>query len=148
MKLAIGSDHGGYELKEYLKSYLDKKRIEYDDFWTNSNDSVDYPDYGKKVALAVLAKPYDFGIVICGTGIGISIAANKVKGIRAALVYDVKTARLAKEHNQANIIALGGRTTTHEDAIKIVDAYMHATFEKRHQRRLDKIRDIEETAHE
>lgn len=144
MKLAIGSDHGGYELKEYLKSYFDKNHIDYDDFGTNSNESVDYPDYGKKVALAVLAKPYDFGIVICGTGIGISIAANKVKGIRAALVYDELTARLAKEHNRANIIALGGRTTKKEDAIKIVKAFMDATYETRHQKRIDKIKDIEE----
>ncbi|BCR35438.1 ribose 5-phosphate isomerase B [Mariniplasma anaerobium] len=145
MKLAIGSDHGGYELKEYLKSYFDKNHIDYDDFGTNSNESVDYPDYGKKVALAVLAKPYDFGIVICGTGIGISIAANKVKGIRAALVYDELTARLAKEHNRANIIALGGRTTKKEDAVKIVNAFMNATYEPRHQKRIDKIKDIEES---
>lgn len=144
MKIAIGSDHGGYELKEYLKSYFDKNHIEYNDFGTNSNDSVDYPDFGKKVALAVLAKPYDFGIVICGTGIGISIAANKIKGIRAALVYDEQTAKLAKEHNKANIIALGGRTTTNENAIKIVEAYMKATFEDRHQKRVDKIMDIED----
>jgi ribose 5-phosphate isomerase B len=145
MKLAIGSDHGGYELKEYLKAYFDKNHIEYDDFGTNSNESVDYPDYGKKVAHAVLEKPYDFGIVICGTGIGISIAANKVKGIRAALVYDELTAKLAKEHNRANIIALGGRTTKKEDAIKIVKAYMDATYEPRHQKRIDKIKDIEES---
>lgn len=104
---------------------------------------MDYPDYGKKVALAVLAKPYDFGIVICGTGIGISIAANKVKGIRAALVYNTETARLAKEHNKANIIALGGRTTTHEMAVKIVETFMNATYEPRHQKRLDKISEIE-----
>ena len=143
MKLAIGSDHGGFELKEYLKTYFDKQQIKYDDFGTDSNESVDYPDFGKKVALAVLNKPYDFGIVICGTGIGISIAANKVKGIRAALVYDELTARLAKEHNNANIIALGGRTTKKEDAVKIVEAYMKAVFEPRHQKRLNKISDIE-----
>lgn len=145
MKLAIGSDHGGYELKEYLKLYFDKNHIDYDDFGTNSNASVDYPDFGKKVAHAVLEKSYDFGIVICGTGIGISIAANKVKGIRAALVYDELTARLAKEHNRANIIALGGRTTKKEDAVKIVKAYMNATFEARHQKRIDKIKNIEES---
>ena len=143
MKIAIGSDHGGYELKEFLKLYFDKNQIEYKDFGTHSSQSVDYPDYGKKVGHAVLDKPYDFGIVICGTGIGISIAANKVKGIRAALVYDELTASLAKEHNNANVIALGGRTTTHEHAIEIVKAYMNATFEERHQKRLNKIKDIE-----
>ncbi len=144
MKIAIGSDHGGYELKTYLTSYFDKHEIVYDDFGTHSTDSVDYPDYGKKVAEAVLAKPYDFGIVICGTGIGISIAANKVKGIRAALVYNQETARLAKQHNHANVIALGGRTTTQEMAVKIVEAFMESTYEPRHQKRLDKINKIEE----
>ncbi|MCD4826670.1 MAG: ribose 5-phosphate isomerase B [Acholeplasmataceae bacterium] len=144
MKIAIGSDHGGYELKTYLTSYFDKHEIDYDDFGTHSTDSVDYPDYGKKVAEAVLAKPYDFGIVICGTGIGISIAANKVKGIRAALVYNQETARLAKQHNHANVIALGGRTTTQEMAVKIVEAFMESTYEPRHQKRLDKINKIEE----
>lgn len=148
MKIAIGSDHGGYTLKEELKKYFDKKKIDYEDFGTNSTQSVDYPIYGKKVASAVLSKPYDFGIVICGTGIGISIAANKVKGIRAALVYNEQTARLAKEHNNANIIALGGRTTTKDEAIKIVNAYMAANFEERHQKRIDIIKDIEESNHE
>lgn len=145
MKIAIGSDHGGFELKEHIKKYFDENHMTYDDFGTNSKESVDYPDFGKKVALAVLSKPYDFGIVICGTGIGISIAANKVKGIRAALVYNEETARLAKEHNKANVIALGGRTTTKEDAIKIVKAFMAATFEQRHQKRVDKIKEIEES---
>lgn|SRR5690554_1783826 len=145
MKIAIGSDHGGYELKEFLKLYFKGQDISYDDFGTDSLDSVDYPDFGKKVAEAVLTKSYDFGIVICGTGIGISIAANKVSGIRAALVYNEETARLAKEHNHANIIALGGRTTKPEDAVKIVQAFINATFEERHQKRLDKISQIEES---
>lgn len=145
MNVAIGSDHGGYELKEFLKLYFKGRDISYDDLGTNSMESVDYPDFGKKVAEAVLKKAYDFGIVICGTGIGISIAANKVAGIRAALVYNEETARLAREHNNANIIALGGRTTTPEDAVKIVDAFMKATFEERHQKRLDKINQIEES---
>ena len=143
MKIAIGSDHGGYELKEYIKTYFNAQNISYDDYGTHSTDSVDYPDFGKKVAEAVIDKAYDFGIVICGTGIGISIAANKVKGIRAALVYDEHTARLAKEHNLANVIALGGRTTEKEAAIKIVEAYMGATFEERNKKRLDKIHQIE-----
>ncbi len=148
MKIAIGSDHGGYELKEFLKAYLDGQKISYDDYGTNSLESVDYPDFGKKVAQAVLTKKYDFGIVICGTGIGISIAANKIKGIKAALVYNEETAKLAKEHNNANIIALGGRTTKPDDAIKIVNTFMKTTFEQRHQKRLDKINQLEESIDE
>jgi ribose 5-phosphate isomerase B len=148
MKIAIGSDHGGYELKEFLIAYFDQQKISYDDYGTNSLESVDYPDFGKKVAHAVLSKKYDFGIVICGTGIGISIAANKVKGIKAALVYNEETARLAKEHNNANIIALGGRTTKPHDAINIVNTFMQTTFEQRHQKRLDKINQMEETIDE
>ena len=148
MKVAIGSDHGGYELKEFLKSYFKENNVAFDDYGTDSNQSVDYPDFGKKVAQAVLTNTYDFGIVICGTGIGISIAANKVKGIRAALVYNEETARLAREHNNANVIALGGRTTSNEDAIKIVNAFMKAVFEERHQKRLDKISEIEATSNE
>jgi len=144
MKIAIGSDHGGYELKEQIKNYLAKKPVEITDFGTNSNDAVDYPDYGKKVGLAVTKDDFDFGIVLCGTGIGISISANKVKGVRAALVYDELTGKLAKEHNNANIIALGGRTTSFEQATKILDAYMNASYEPRHQKRLDKIKKIEE----
>ena len=114
MRIAIGSDHGGYELKEKLKVYLKDNHVEVTDYGTNSNDSVDYPKFGEKVGHAVVHGMYDFGIVICGTGIGISIAANKVKGVRAALIYDEQTARLAKEHNNANVIALGGRTTSYE----------------------------------
>lgn len=144
MRIAIGSDHGGFELKEYIKTYLAKKNIEVVDFGTDSLDPVDYPDYGKKVGLAVTKENYDFGIVLCGTGIGISISANKIKGVRAALVYDELTAKLAKEHNNANIIALGGRTTTKEEAIKILNAFMNSTYELRHQNRIDKIKKIEE----
>lgn len=143
MKIAIGSDHGGYLLKEELKKYFDEKKISYSDVGTNSEESVDYPDYANKVAKKVLSNDYNFGILICGTGIGIGIAANKVKGIRAALVYDEDTAKLAKQHNNANIITLGGRTTTPEKAISIVESYMNETFESRHQARLDKIKKIE-----
>ncbi len=144
MKIAIGSDHGGFELKEYIKEYLKEKAYDVKDFGTHSNASVDYPDFGKKVGEAVVNEDYDFGIVFCGTGIGISIAANKVHGVRAALVYDEITARLAKEHNNANIIALGGRTTSKEQAISILESYMQAEYELRHQKRLDKIKEIEE----
>lgn len=143
MKIAIGSDHGGYLLKEEIKKYFDKEHIKYNDFGTNSLDSVDYPDYAKKVSNEVVKQNFDFGILICGTGIGISIAANKIKGVRAALVYDEITAKLAKQHNNANIITLGGRTTTAEKAISIINSYMNETFEQRHQQRLDKISKLE-----
>lgn len=143
MKVAIGSDHGGYSLKEKIKAYLTSQHVDVVDYGTNSNESVDYPEYGEKVGHAIVGGGFDFGIVLCGTGIGISIAANKVKGVRAALVYDENTARLAKEHNNANIIALGGRTTTYENAISIINTFMQATFESRHQKRLDKITSIE-----
>lgn len=143
MRIAIGSDHGGFELKEKIKSYLIENDVQVVDYGTNSNESVDYPEYGEKVGHAVVEGDFDFGIVLCGTGIGISIAANKVKGVRAALVYDENTARLAKEHNNANIIALGGRTTTYENAISIINSFSQASYEKRHQVRLDKIKNIE-----
>ncbi len=148
MKVAIASDHAGFELKEDLKQYLGSKDIEVTDLGTNSLDSVDYPDYGKKLGEAVVNDDYDFGIAMCGTGIGISIAANKVKGVRAALVYDENTATLAKQHNKANVLAIGGRTTPKEEAHKIVDAYMSAKFEERHMKRINKISEIEESYNE
>ncbi|MCR3906029.1 MAG: ribose 5-phosphate isomerase B [Tenericutes bacterium] len=144
MKVVITSDHGGYLLKEQIKKYLASKKVDYVDLGTHSVDSVDYPDYGKKIGLEITNNNYDFGIALCGTGIGISISANKIKGVRAALVYDENTARLAKEHNNANIIAIGGRTTTREKAIQIIDSFMEATFENRHQTRINKIKEIEE----
>lgn len=144
MKVVVGSDHAGFLQKENIKQYLKSKNIEVVDLGAESEASVDYPDFGKKVGEAVTKEPYDFGVVVCGTGIGISIAANKVKGVRAALVYDEETARLAKEHNNANILALGGRTTSKEDAKKIIDAYLETKFEERHQNRIDKISKLEE----
>lgn len=143
MKIAIGSDHGGFELKEQIKKYFEEKGIMYRDYGTNSPQAVDYPDFAEKVGRAVVLEHYDFGIVICGTGIGISIAANKVQGVRAALVYDENTGSLAKQHNHANVIALGGRTTPIEKAIPIIEAYMNASYEPRHQGRIDKIHKIE-----
>lgn len=148
MKIAIASDHAGYALKEALKNHYQSTDLILDDLGTYSLDSVDYPDYGKKVGEAVMTGQYKFGIAICGTGIGISIAANKVKGIRAALIYDELTAELAKKHNNANVIAFGGRTHTLEEAIKMVDTFRSATFETRHQHRLDKIKGIEESEDE
>jgi ribose 5-phosphate isomerase B len=144
MKVAIGSDHGGYQLKENIKAYLKSRNIQIDDYGTNNEESVDYPDYAAKVAKAVLTEVYDFGILLCGTGIGISIAANKFKGIRAALVYDPETAHLAKAHNNANIIAIGGRTTTKEMAKQIIDAFIETKYEERHNTRLHKIAKLEE----
>jgi len=143
MKIVIGSDHGGFSLKEAIKVYFDTKNIPYSDLGTYDEASVDYPDYGAKVGHAVMSGAYDFGIVICGTGIGISIAANKIKGIRAALVYDEQTARLAKAHNHANIIALGGRTTPPDQAILIIEAFIKESNEMRHQQRIDKIKELE-----
>lgn len=141
--IAIGSDHAGFELKQQLVAYFEGKKIAYQDFGTDSLASVDYPDYGIKVGEAVASGIYTFGIVICGTGIGISISANKVKGIRAALVYDELTAKLAKEHNNANVIAIGGRTQTFESAVHLIETFRHSVFESRHQKRLDKLSNYE-----
>lgn len=144
MRIAIGSDHGGYELKQALIPFLQGRDIEVADAGTHSADSVDYPDFGEAVALLVAHGEADAGIVICGTGIGISIAANKVPGIRAALVTDAAMAKLAKEHNNANILALGGRILSLETAEACVAAWLDASFEgDRHQRRLDKIASVE-----
>ncbi len=144
MKIGIGSDHGGFELKEYIKEYLEKEGIEYVDYGTNSSDSVDYPDYGLKLSTAVVEGEVDKGIAICGTGIGISIACNKVKGIRCALCGDTYSARMSIEHNNANILALGGRVIGRDLAIEIVNTWLNAKFEGgRHKLRIDKITDIE-----
>lgn len=143
MKIGIASDHGGFELKEYLKEYLKKSGIEVSDFGTNSEEPVDYPIYGERCARAVANGEVERGIVCCGTGIGISIAANKVKGIRCALCTDENMARLSRQHNNANMLALGGRTTSNEEAKKILDAWLNAKFEGgRHQRRIDMIENI------
>ncbi|MGM9552385.1 MAG: ribose 5-phosphate isomerase B [Clostridia bacterium] len=144
MKIAIAADHGGFELKGVIIDHLLKKGCEVINLGTDTADSVDYSDYAVKCADAVLNGGVDFGIVCCGTGIGISIAANKINGIRCALCHSPETAALAKQHNNANIISLGGRTTSGELALKIVDAYMDAEFEGgRHQRRVDKIMALE-----
>ena len=144
MKIAMAADHGGYELKNILKDYLTEKGNEIIDLGTNSSESVDYPDYALLCAKEVVEKNVDFGILVCGTGVGISIAANKVKGIRCALCPSPEIAALTKEHNNANIISLGGRFTSPEYAKEIVDAYMSAQFAgDRHQKRINKISDIE-----
>ena len=131
MKIAVASDHGGYKLKEYLKKYLEEKGEEVIDLGTDSEESVDYPVYGKACGEAVVSGKADRGIVCCGTGIGISIAANKVKGVRCALCTDVHMAEMSRKHNNANVLALGGRTTSDEDARKITEAWLDTGFQRR-----------------
>jgi len=144
MNIAIAADHGGYELKNILRDYLTQKGHNVTDLGTNSDASVDYPDYAVSCCNEVLNKNADFGILVCGTGVGISIAANKVKGIRCGLCPSPEIAALVKQHNNANVIALGGRFTDAVTAKKIVDAYISAVFEGgRHQGRVDKIMAIE-----
>lgn len=142
--LVIGSDHGGLGLKKALTSYLAQRDIQVQDAGTDSEVSVDYPEFGLKVAEMVASGAAERGILVCGTGIGMSIAANKVPGIRAALVTDTFMARMAKEHNNANILVLGGRVLDDQEACTLVGAWLDATFEGgRHQGRLDKIVKIE-----
>ena len=144
MKIAIGCDHGGIVLKDAVTSTLEALGAEVVDLGTNSLDSVDYPTYGLKVAETVASGQCDAGVIMCGTGIGISISANKVPGIRCAVVTNTYMAKLTKNHNNANIISLGGRVITPEEAKDIVTAWYTAEYEGgRHQRRLDMITDIE-----
>jgi len=145
MKIGIGSDHGGFELKTQLKKYLEDKGIDVKEYGTLDGSSIDYPDVAMETCKKVVAGDLDCAILVCGTGIGISIAANKVCGIRAAHVTDSYSARMAREHNNANVICLGGRITGVEIAYTIVDEYLGATFQGgRHQTRVDKIMSIEE----
>ena len=138
MKIALGADHAGFELKEKIKEYLLKKGgIEVIDKGTNSKESV---KYGHAVANAVVSKEVDFGILVCTTGVGISIAANKIKGVRAALCTDTTTAKLTREHNDANILALGSGIVGQFVALDIVDTFLSTSFEGgRHQKRVDQI---------
>ncbi len=138
--IAIGCDHGGINLKEIIKKFLDEKGLEYKDFGTYSTDSCDYPDYAKAVCEGIISGECDKGILVCGTGIGMSIAANKVAGIRAAHVTDTYSARMTREHNNANVICLGERITGCDLALEIVNAYLNAEFQGgRHQKRVDKL---------
>ena len=140
MKLYLGADHGGFALKEELKSYLLGAGHEVLDLGTDSEESVDYPQYGKAVAEKVVAEPNSLGIIICGTGIGISIAANNLPGERAGLCFSTTHARLTRQHNNANILALGGRTTGLEVAKDIVDTFLATAFEGgRHERRVQQL---------
>ena len=139
--LELGCDHGGYELMQEVKAHLDQKGIAYRDFGCYSTESVDYPIYGKKVAEAVAGGECEQGILICGTGIGISIVANKVKGIRAALCSDCFSAEATRQHNNANILAMGGRVVGPGLALKIVDTFLETPFsgDERHERRISMI---------
>lgn len=139
--IGIGSDHGGYELKQIIIEHLKDRNIKYKDYGTNSTESTDYPTYGKKVANGVLEGECDKGILICGTGIGISIAANRISGIRAALCNDCFSAEASRTHNNANVLALGGRVIGPGLALKIVDVFLDTPFseEERHERRINKI---------
>ena len=140
MKIAIGSDHAGFYLKEDLIKYLEEKNIEVKDMGPFDDNRVDYPDYGHAVGHEVIDNKMDFGIVICGSGIGISISANKVKGIRAALCSEPYSARLARHHNDANVLAMGARLIGHDMAIEIVEAFLDEKFEGgRHINRVNKI---------
>lgn len=145
MALAIGSDHGGYELKKEIKDLLDDKGIEYKDFGTDSGESVDYPEFAQPVAQAVAEGEYEKGILICGTGIGMSIAANKIKGVRAALCHNVYSARMTRRHNNSNVLTMGGRVIGADLAREIVKVWVEEDFDGgRHKRRIDKISQLEE----
>ena len=139
--LALGCDHGGYELKQEIKKYLDEKGIAYKDFGCDSTEAVDYPVYAKKVAKSILSGECEKGILICGTGIGISIAANKVKGVRCALCTDPYLAKMTRLHNDANMLALGGGITGKNLALEIVDTFLDTEFSQgeNHIRRISKI---------
>ena len=143
--IAIGCDHGGYELKQEVMKLLEEKGLEYKDYGTYSTESCDYPIYGEAVARAVAGGECEKGIIICGTGIGISMAANKVKGVRAALCGDCYSAEYTRRHNDANILAMGARTLGSGLALKIVETFLSTEFEGgRHARRVALISDIEE----
>lgn len=144
-KIAIGSDHGGFELKDFIKNHLESEGYEVEDFGTYDKTSCDYPDFAYPVAKAVAEHKYDKGIVICGTGIGVSIVANKVKGVRCGLVHDCFSAKSTREHNDTNVLAMGERVIGKGLAKEIVDIWLNTEFEGgRHKNRVDKIKSVEE----
>jgi len=143
-KIAIASDHGGFDLKENIIAFLLKKGLEIDNLGAHSTDSVDYPDYGIKLAQAITDKKFVRGILICGTGVGMSIVVNRFPGIRGTLCSDVYTAKMCREHNDSNILIMGGRVIEVSLAIEILETWLNTEFEGgRHQRRLDKIKNID-----
>ena len=140
MRIALGADHAGVQLKADIKKFLDERGVPYTDFGTNTTDSVDYPDFAETVARAVADGSHDRGLLFCGSGIGMAMAANKVPGIRAASVVDEVSTRLSREHNDANVLALGERLTPVETARQLVTTFLDTPFGGgRHQRRVDKI---------
>lgn len=144
MKIAIGADHGGYSLKEIIKTHLLEQGYEVEDFGTYSTESCNYPVYAEKVARAVAGEAADLGVLICGTGIGMSIAANKIDGVRAAAVSDCFTAQATREHNDSNVLCMGERTVGPGLAMRIVDTWLAASFQGgRHQKRVDMITALE-----
>jgi ribose 5-phosphate isomerase B len=144
-RMVLGSDHAGFRAKETIKKYLEGAGYTVEDVGTHSEESVDYPDFAKAVGERVTAANGALGVLVCGTGIGVSIAANKVEGIRAALAHDSLTARRAREHNDANVIALGGKVVGEDEAIAIVQEFLAAEFAGgRHQRRIDKISEMDQ----
>lgn len=143
-QIAIAADHAGYEDKEKVKTMLDNMGVSYDDFGTVSTESVDYPDFARKVAEGVAKGEYDEGLLVCGSGNGMAIAANKVPGIRAAVAWSEEIARLAREHNDANVLSLAARFTPEGEIENIIKAWLNAKFDGgRHQRRVEKIAEIE-----
>lgn len=145
MRIAVGSDHGGIHLKKEITAYLESKGIEFEDFGAFVEESVDYPDYASPVGKKVANKEVDLGILVCGTGIGMSIAANKIRGVRAAVVTDEFSAKMSREHNNANILCLGERVVGRGLALSILDSWLHAKFQgNRHERRIEKIAKLEE----
>jgi ribose 5-phosphate isomerase B len=144
MKIALAADHAGFEEKERIKSTLDELGVGYEDMGTTSTDSVDYPDYARKVGEAVAKGEVDSGLLVCGSGTGMAIAANKVRGVRAAVAWNEEIARLAREHNNANVLSLAARYTPDDELKKIVKAWFGASFDGgRHERRVEKIGEIE-----
>ena len=146
LRVALGADHAGVGLKEVLRRFLEERGVAVIDLGTHSEDSVDYPVYAQRVAEAVTQGHADQGLLVCGTGVGVGIAANKFRGVRAAMVSEPASARLAREHNNANILCLGSRIVGVELAKQILDAWLAASFQNgRHQRRLNQISEIEQT---
>ena len=144
MKVVVGADHAGFEVKEKVKNYLKRKGIEVEDVGTFSKDSVDYPDYAFQVASQVSDKKVDFGVLVCKSGIGMSIAANKFKNVRAAVCFTPEMAKLARSHNDANVLSLSQEFTKVDEAYKTIDTWLATNFEGgRHERRVEKIKKME-----
>lgn len=147
MKIALASDHAGFSEKEKLKSLLRELGIEFDDLGTSSEEPVDYPDYAVRVAKAVAGGSVEQGVLVCGSGTGMAISANKIAGVRAAVAWSEESARLARQHNDANVLAIGARTTASDDIPKIVRAWFETSFEGgRHEARVEKIEKLEREA--